>query len=127
MDDAQEEMVDRFNIRLPIEIPSTANLREHWAARAKRAASHRQAMISIPLTVRWMTPPLVITLTRLAPRRLDSDNLAISFKAVRDGIADRLGMDDGDPRLTWDYDQRREAVYGIEIDIETLVRPPDLP
>ena len=51
--------------------------------------------------------PAVITITRVAPRALDSDNLAISAKSVRDGIADWLGVDDGDKRLTWRYEQRR--------------------
>ena len=48
-----------------------------------------------------------ITLTRIAPRTLDDDNLAAGFKATRDRVADWLGVDDGDKRLTWRYAQER--------------------
>ena len=39
--------------------------------------------------------PIVVTITRLGPRALDSDNLASSGKHVRDAIATWLGVDDG--------------------------------
>ena len=38
---------------------------------------------------------------------LDTDNLAGGFKAVRDGIADWLGINDGDKAITWNYTQER--------------------
>jgi len=62
-----------------------------------------------------------ITLTRLTtyPPRMDSDNLAGSMKAVRDGIADALGIDDGDERLTWKYDQQRASEPGVRVEIVT--------
>lgn len=37
--------------------------------------------------------------------KLDSDNLPGAFKHVRDGMADALGIDDGDARLAWSYAQ----------------------
>jgi hypothetical protein len=66
--------------------------------------------------------PCSITLTRIAPRRLDSDNLARSLKAVRDGIADAIGVDDGDPRLEWRYAQEQGAVREYAVRVE-VVRP----
>ncbi len=57
-------------------------------------------------TGRLRTPPTV-RLTRIAPRRLDSDNLAFAFKGVRDGIAAVLGVDDGGGGPVWIYDQRK--------------------
>jgi hypothetical protein len=90
-------------VDLPLRIESCANLREHWAKRANRARSHRLAAIAVP-----MHPlPCVVTLVRLAPRALDDDNLRSGFKALRDGIADRLGVPDNDPRVTWCYAQTR--------------------
>lgn len=64
--------------------------------------------------------PVVVTLTRIAPRDFDSDNLAMSFKAARDGIADALGVDDGSARVTWRYAQRRglKGQYAVVIEIE---------
>ena len=97
--------------RLGIRIESEANGREHWRAKAKRTKEHRKAAY----WAMWDAspigfddrPPMTITLTRIAPRTLDSDNLAGGFKAARDGVADWLGIDDGDERLTWLYAQRK--------------------
>ena len=96
--------------RLGLRIESEANGREHWRKKAARAKLHRAlaaaSMCAIPGHATVM-PPLTITLTRIAPRELDSDNCAGGFKAARDGIADWLGIDDGDKRLTWLYAQRK--------------------
>jgi hypothetical protein len=42
--------------------------------------------------------------------------LASSAKALRDGIADRLGMDDGDSRISWRYRQV-QGDYGAVVEI----------
>ena len=58
-------------------------------------------------------------LTRIAPRQLDGDNLQSAFKATRDGVADWLGIDDGDKRLDWQYRQRSGGakVYAVELEV----------
>jgi hypothetical protein len=93
-------------IELPIRLDSVANLREHWAVRHKRAKAHRMAALAIkphPL-------PCVVTITRIAPRRLDEhDNLPRACKALVDGIADRLGVKDNDTRVEWRYSQATSA------------------
>lgn len=49
--------------------------------------------------------PVKITITRIAPRKLDFDNLVMSQKFVLDSIADQIfpglrpGRADGDPRI----------------------------
>jgi hypothetical protein len=101
---------------LPLRIESVANKREHWTRRAERTKLHRFAAIAVqphPL-------PCVVTLTRVAPRELDDDNLRSGFKALRDGIADRLGVKDNDPRVRWAYDQRRGRAkeYAAQVTIE---------
>ena len=50
-------------------------------------------------------PPLTITLTRIGGKRMDDDNCAGGFKNIRDCVAGWLGIDDGDTRLTWRYEQ----------------------
>lgn len=95
-------------ITLPIRTVSEANRRDHWAVRAKRAKSQRTA-VALALRcrlARWGLP-LVVTLTRIAPRALDDDNLRSALKAVRDGVADALGVDDGSEQVTWRYAQCR--------------------
>jgi hypothetical protein len=51
---------------------------------------------------------------------LDDDNLASGFKAARDGVADWLGIDDGSPRLSWRYGQRKSkpGEYAAEVSVE---------
>src|SRR3974390_2058721 len=83
----------------------TARKRHHyqqWLVRAHLAELHGE--IAIPCTV---------TLTRHAPRALDSDNLQTAFKWIRDEVADCVigfksnGRNDSDPRLTWVYKQEK--------------------
>jgi hypothetical protein len=52
--------------------------------------------------------PVEVRLTRVAPRKLDDDNLASACKGVRDEVAAMLGVDDGDERLVrFSYGQER--------------------
>jgi hypothetical protein len=60
--------------------------------------------------------------TRVAPGNgLDSDNLPVSMKHVRDGIADAMGVDDRDERVTWEYAQERgkPGEYKVKVDVWT--------
>lgn len=107
-------------------LESEANKRGHWTKGAKRAASTRGA-VTMAMRCRAMVPGLTldkgvaVTITRIAPRPLDDDNNARACKAVRDGIADWLGIDDRDERVSWRYEQRKDQrahYYGVEIRIE---------
>ena len=101
-----------IDLRLPIRTYSLANMREHWAVRAKRLKIERQtAYICAPA----FPVPCVITLTREGKKLLDDDNLRGAFKAIRDGIADRLGVHDNDPRVKWEYGQVVADSYGVRI------------
>lgn len=81
------------------------NAREHRLETARRVKQERQAALltAKAFYVRPMRAEEIakVTMTRLGPRRMDDDNLAAAMKAVRDGIADALGVDDGDPRIMW--------------------------
>lgn len=108
-----------FMIELPLRIESEANGREHWGAKAGRVKRQRDQMALMIPKHRLPGLPCTVTLTRIAPRHLDGDNLQSGFKAVRDGIADRLGIKDNDPRVTWLYAQRRgpPKQYACHIEI----------
>jgi hypothetical protein len=86
---------------------SEANRREHWAPRAKRTKAHREAAMLVTRSRLLCPLPIVVTLTRIAPRALDDDNLRGALKATRDGVADAFGVDDRDPRVVWQYGQRK--------------------
>lgn len=96
-------------IDLPIRTQSEANLRQHWSVRHKRVAAQRAAVLLHLNALGVPEPPLLVTLVRLAPNRLDSDNLAGAFKGVRDGIAEWLKIDDGDDRVQWRYSQEQRG------------------
>lgn len=49
---------------------------------------------------------------------MDSDGCVGSFKAIRDGIADALGIDDGSERIRWNYEQCPGGEVGVEIRIK---------
>lgn len=102
-------------IELPIRIESVANKREFWATRARRAKMHRIAALAVPVH----PLPCVVTITRVAPRKLDDDNNVSGCKNLRDGIADRLGVKDNDPRVQWKYAQARgkRKEYAVRVEI----------
>ena len=64
---------------------------------------------------------VVVSLVRYGRRKLDDDNLAGSFKPLRDAIASSLGIDDGDPRMRWEYGQiETRGQCGTAVRIESL-------
>ena len=51
---------------------------------------------------------------------MDDDGLTASAKHVRDGVADWLGIDDGDQRLTWIVKQDSAPRGQHWVDIEVV-------
>lgn len=110
-----------IKVLLPIKIVSVANLREHWSKRASRAKLHRStAFIMLRAWGAPPAPPLTVTMTRIGFNSLDKDdNLPAAIKAAKDGIADWLGLDDADPRITWKYEQQKgkRTEYGLIVEV----------
>lgn len=112
-------------IILPIRTINPCNTREHWAVRSKRHASQRyeayMAMsggVSFKVLRRRFPHLIRVTLTRIGKRYMDTDGLAASFKAVRDGIAQAFGIDDGADFYEWRYEQEIGKEYAVRITIE---------
>ena len=112
-------------IVFPIHTRSEANLREHWAKKAQRVRAQRNAAFLMlwasEITIRGSTE---ITITRIAPRRLDDVNLLSSIKAVQDGVCDALGIDDGDPAITWHYSQLKGKPKEYAVEVRIAERKP---
>lgn len=112
-------------VHLPIRTVSAMNTREHHMKRYRRTKQQRTAAaLSLRPLIgkRDLTNhgSIVVTLTRIGIRQgLDGDNLQASMKAIRDGVADALGIDDGSDRIEWRYAQRRGDAWGVEIAIGT--------
>lgn len=89
---------------------------ERWATHAGLVGKPRPAL------------PCVVLLTRCRPRggvALDDDNLANSLKAVRDQVADWLGINDRDPRAQWRYAERMgQHDWGVSIDFQPQQEQP---
>jgi hypothetical protein len=111
---------------VPTKLISEANMREHWAIKNKRKKAQQRAVELVWLAERVrVAPPVVVTLTRVGVRKLDSDNLAGSAKGVRDQIAKLIGVDDGDERkVRWVYEQRKgiPKQYGLDVRIVEVDR-----
>lgn len=84
-----------MTIELPLRLVSEANAHEHWRKRHQRAEAQKHVTrVLLGNRPGWIAAPLTVRLTRIAPRKLDSDNAVISAKHVRDAIAAWLGIDD---------------------------------
>lgn len=110
------------SIRLPLKLVSEANVREHWAKKAGRAKIQKFATrvaVQWVMSERQQKPPMPcrVVLTRLGKRKLDSDNLQRAFKAVRDGVAKAVGIDDGSDELQWEYKQIQDKSYAVVVEV----------
>ncbi len=117
-----------LRVELPLKLPSAGNLHEHWRTRHARIKAQRAAVrmalrtkagmglgIGLAVAAR-LGVLLIVTLTRISPRKLDGDNLQFAFKGVRDEVAAALGIDDGSDAVSWRYAQESgKASIRIEI------------
>jgi hypothetical protein len=113
-----------LELSAPIRTVNEANNREHWAVKNNRKKA-QQAEIDIELIKALkgniIQFPCTVHLTRVGPRKMDDDGLSRSFKGIRDQIAFRLGIDDGDSRIKFKYHQRviGKRQYAVEIKIKS--------
>lgn len=106
-----------IEVRIPIRTVSGLNVREHWSVRSRRAKVERSAVgWAMRCTVR-LPVPCIVTITREGKGQLDGDNLQGAGKHVRDAVADWLGVNDNDPRVTWQYEQTKAKQYAVLITI----------
>jgi len=95
-----------------LSLVSEANARGHWREKAERVAWQRSILRN---ALAALAPPdltdgrrWTVTIDRTTQRALDEgDNLAVSAKAIRDGVAAWLGVDDSPSSpVRWIYTQR---------------------
>jgi hypothetical protein len=64
---------------------------------------------------------VVISFVCFRTRTCDDDNLQFGCKWLRDAIATSLGIDDGDKRLRWQYQQlKTDGPEGVTVTIQIL-------
>ncbi len=104
---------------VPIRLPSLANVRLHWR-RLDRLKQEQRWWTTLSVTRAEIPPlPVVVTITRVGPRKLDDDNLCSACKYIRDAIAQVIGTDDGSPLYTWQY---RQQIGEYRVDVEITSR-----
>lgn len=113
-------------VELPLVLPNASNLRgrlAHGFAATRRAKAQRDAVgwaLRQPLRTSGLVDrdggllgPVVVRLSRLAPRSYDDDGTVCCQKHVRDEVAALLGLrSDRDPRVTWVYGHDKPLVRG---------------
>ena len=126
MSEKKEPYIDWL---IPVHTVSEANCSEHWSKKSKR---HRDQKKWIIIYFFNNNPevflPCLIKITRIAPRKLDYDNLCASQKFVVDAICDCLipglpaGRADGDPRIKIEYFQKKgkPKEYAVKIEIFSI-------
>jgi hypothetical protein len=111
-------------LTLPCRVVSEANQRGHWRAGERRGKAQARALglaLAFSGLGGWagkvrLLLPCAVTWTHVGPR-MDDDNLARAFKALRDELARLIGVNDGDPAVAWRYDQRA-GPPGVEVRVE---------
>lgn len=119
---------DKTTVVLYVKTVSELNQRECWQARLRRKKAQQSAARPVFLAAFNLTrpkPPLAITFTRVSVMRLDPDAIGCAMKHLQDCLCSVLGIDDGDDRLTFVYQQRR-ASSRREARVEVEVRKLDV-
>jgi len=105
------EVITQLEFSSPIKTVSEANRpgRESWRTQWERKKDQKASMhydLCNALRGRQVKLPCTVTLVRVGPKLMDDDNLARAFKAIRDSIANKLGVDDGETdKIRFRYDQ----------------------
>jgi hypothetical protein len=105
-------------VLVPLHAGRGQNEREHFMARARRVKGERDttgwALRAHERRHRKPHLPCMVRLERQGPTPgLDDDNLVGSLKAVRDAVAEWIGVDDDDPRIHFEYTQARTTDWNV--------------
>lgn len=107
-----------FKTLLPLKTVNPLNGQHgHWRKTAARRKSERStAFVMVPV----FKLPATVTLTRLSAGTLDDDAVPGAMKSIRDGICDKVGIPDNDPRIRFVYAQERcnRGAFGVRVEIE---------
>jgi hypothetical protein len=107
-----------ITFEVPIKLVSEANTHDGLKAQLRRKAQVKRTMRQVlTLIPRVVALPCTVTMVRFGPKELDSDNLDNAFKAVRDMIAEWVGVDDADKRYTWQFHQKPGKAYKVRVTI----------
>ncbi len=108
------------SVWVPIKLASALNERGSTKWRGARDKSIRGKFATIAAAIlaqHRVKAPCTVVLTRWSPSLLDDDNVVGAAKRARDGIADALGIDDGDSAVVWVVAQHRSKHRGVFVEV----------
>lgn len=108
----------KTGIFLGVQTVSEMNMRDDHYSRHSRKKLQQGSFYIAVLAIPRPTEPIRVRMIRLGPRRMDDDNLASSFKHLRDAVAKWVGVDDGEAFYEWVCEQEKHPFYGVRIVIE---------
>lgn len=116
-----------YQTQFPLKTVSEANCHEHWTVKYRRHKKQKKFIWAILKRDRpKISLPCLIKLKRIGKRKLDSDNLQMSLKWIRDAVADTIfpgqiaGKADDSDQLSWEYSQEVSSNYEVSISIYSL-------
>ncbi len=111
----------RFEFELPIQTKNITNQRVHWAVKAGEAKSQKR-WVRLKFPHDHLRPLVRVTMTRVSAGTMDDDGLRAALKGIRDGIAIRLGVNDGGPLVRWEYAQEKGPIgkHLVRVRVELL-------
>ena len=115
---------------VPVRTSTPGNSRRHWradwqAAKTQRAAAYLATVVALnalsPADRKALeeSDSVTVRVTRFSGRRLDPQNVLGAAKHVIDGLADALGVNDGDDWYDWQMPTQERGAPGIRIELET--------
>lgn len=110
-----------MKLEFPLRLGRGQNDRKHWRATYRKRKEEKDAIAWLLRGCGRPAKPCTFILTRIAPSSgLDDDNLAGSWKAGRDAIAEWIGVDDKKRDLVrYEYKNERGS-WGIRIESRPL-------
>lgn len=121
----EQEVISSLVFVFDCRLVSEANNYDHWTKKAKRKKDQQLrtfAAMRNALAGHKIRLPCTVKLIRVGPKKLDSGNIEVTFKACQDEIARQLRVDDGDAtKVTWVYDQEPcgKRRYSVRVEIKS--------
>lgn len=77
---------------------------------------------AVPRVVGGQPNRYEVKLVRISPGELDDDNVRGAMKAIRDEVAEWIGLDDRDPLIVWKYGQEKadRGTAGVRVEVRDL-------
>lgn len=104
---------------IPMRLGLGGNDREHWRERDRRVKNERQSVAWALVGAPRPKMPCVLLITRKSPGNgMDDDNLGQACKAVRDQIAQWLGVNDKLREIVrYTYAQEMRVEWGVRVEV----------